>query len=398
MIARAALAVALVAAAGLPAGGTPVTGKIRAAQAQIHQAHVRLGQKRGELESARARVGSLRTQLDETNRNIASVTASLGTVGTQIDSNRRRLAWNQVQLGAAEATLRRHNDALRRRLVDVYEHGDLGYVNVLLAASSFSDFVERWDEIRYVIHANQDAIHARRDAERQVAGARARLLVSEVALEQAEAEQQQRRNQLAALAQERRNLVAAAQQQSDTVASQVTELEEITAQEEAALETLIREQQRAEAARREADRRAALLAGGPAPPLAGAPGMVGWPVSGPITSPFGYRLDPVVKRWQLHTGVDIAAAQGTTIAAAASGRVIFAGWYGGYGNAIVIDDGGSMSTLYGHCSQIFVGVGQDVQRGQAIGAVGMTGDATGPHVHFEVRIDGKPVDPMSYLH
>jgi murein DD-endopeptidase MepM/ murein hydrolase activator NlpD len=89
---------------------------------------------------------------------------------------------------------------------------------------------------------------------------------------------------------------------------------------------------------------------------------------------------------------------GTTITAAASGTVISAGWYGGYGNYILIDHGGGMATGYGHCSQIFVSVGQQVQKGQAIGAVGSTGASTGPHLHFEVRINGKPVDPAQYLH
>ena len=161
---------------------------------------------------------------------------------------------------------------------------------------------------------------------------------------------------------------------------------------------MIRDKQRADAARRAESRRAALLAGRPAPPSLAGTGSVGWPVSGTITSPFGMRFDPVQHRYQLHSGLDIAAPQGTTISAAADGRVIYASWYGGYGNAIIIDHGGGISTLYAHCSQIFVGVGQDVQRGQAIGAVGMTGDATGPHVHFEVRRDGKPVDPLGYLH
>jgi murein DD-endopeptidase MepM/ murein hydrolase activator NlpD len=192
--------------------------------------------------------------------------------------------------------------------------------------------------------------------------------------------------------------VSAAAAERDAVSQQVTELEEISASDESALEGLIQQKQREEAARREAARRAALLSGGAPPPeLGGGPGAVGWPVSGPITSPFGMRFDPVQHHYQLHSGIDVAAPQGVTISAASEGKIIFAGWYGGYGNAIIIDHGGGISTLYGHCSQIFVGVGQEVQRGQAIGAVGMTGDATGPHVHFEVRVNGKPVDPMSYL-
>ncbi len=382
----------------LAAHGAPIDEKIREHQHQVHNAHLKLNAKKQQLEGARAKVGSLQGQLNETNHNIVVVSADLDHVTADVHSNENHLAWNKLQLDAAEATLRRHNDAYRRRLVDAYEHGNLGYINVLLAASSFADFVERWDDIRYVIRANQDAIRTRQAAQHQVAGARAQLLGTQVALERAQTEQQRKRNELDQLAQQRRNLLGTAEAEKAAVAHQVNELEEITEQEEAALEILIREKQRVEAARRDEERRAALLAGRPVPPSLAGPGAIGWPVSGTITSPFGMRFDPVQHRYQLHSGIDIAAPQGTTLSAAADGRVIFAGWYGGYGNAIVIDHGGGTSTLYGHCSQIFVGVGQDVQRGQAIGAVGMTGDATGPHVHFEVRRDGKPVDPLGYLH
>lgn len=388
----------LVAMQPVAARGATIDEKIHEHQRQVHNAHLKLNAKKAQLEGARAKVGSLQGQLDETNHNIVVVGADLDRVTADVHSNEKHLAWNRLQLDAAEATLHRHSDAYRRRLVDAYEHGNLGYINVLLAANSFADFVERWDDIRYVIRANQDAIRTRQAAQHQVASARAQLLGTQVALEQAQTEQQQKRNVLDQLAQQRRNLLGAAEAEKAAVVHQVNELEEITEQEEAALEVLIREKQRAEAARRDEERRAALLAGRPAPPSFAGPGAIGWPVSGTITSPFGMRFDPVQHRYQLHSGIDIAAPQGTTLSAAADGRVIFAGWYGGYGNAIVIDHGGGTSTLYGHCSQIFVGVGQDVQRGQAIGAVGMTGDATGPHVHFEVRRDGKPVDPLGYLH
>ena len=382
----------------LPVRSAGLEDKINQHQRQVHNAHLKLNAKKAQLAGARAKVGSLQGQLNDTNHNIAVVSADLDRVTTDVHTNENRLSINQRQLDAAEETVRRHNDAYRRRLVDAYEHGNLGYINVLLAANSFADFVERWDDLRYVVRANQDAIRSRQAAQQQVANARRQLLGTQVALQQAQTQQQQKRNELDQLAQQRRNLLGVAEAEKAAVAHQVNELEEISEQEEAALEGLIREKQRVEAERRAEERRAALLAGKPVPQSVAGPGAVGWPVSGPITSPFGMRFDPVQHRYQLHSGIDIAASQGTTISAAADGRVIFAGWYGGYGNAIVIDHGGGTSTLYGHCSQIFVGVGQDVQRGQAIGAVGMTGDATGPHVHFEVRRDGKPVDPLGYLH
>jgi murein DD-endopeptidase MepM/ murein hydrolase activator NlpD len=116
-----------------------------------------------------------------------------------------------------------------------------------------------------------------------------------------------------------------------------------------------------------------------------------WPVNGPVVSPFGMRWG------RLHAGVDIAVPSGTPIRAAGSGTVAIAGWVGGYGNYTCINHGGGIATCYGHQSSIGVSVGQHVSQGQVIGAVGCTGHCFGPHVHFEVRINGTPVDPMGYL-
>lgn len=121
------------------------------------------------------------------------------------------------------------------------------------------------------------------------------------------------------------------------------------------------------------------------------------PVAGEITSPFGWRMHPVLGYERFHSGLDIGADYGAVIYAAERGVVIFAGWYGGYGNAVIIDHGGNITTLYGHTSELYVTEGQAVQRGQAIAAVGSTGLSTGPHLHFEVRQDGEPTDPVAFL-
>ncbi|MDQ2986446.1 MAG: peptidoglycan DD-metalloendopeptidase family protein [Armatimonadota bacterium] len=118
------------------------------------------------------------------------------------------------------------------------------------------------------------------------------------------------------------------------------------------------------------------------------------PVSGRMSSGFGGRYHPVLKRTRMHTGVDIAAPTGTAIHAAGDGEVIFAGWRGGYGNCIIIDHGGGTATLYGHCSRLYVGVGKKVSTGDSIAAVGSTGMSTGPHLHWEVRVNGTPVNPL----
>lgn len=386
---------AIVLAGLLPATAMPstLTQRIEAQRKKTEALHARLHQKRAELNEATVRVTNLQAQLDQTNSAIAGVNARLGDLAAQQRSTERKLEWNTIQLDAAQKTLKLHDDLLKKRLVDAYEHGDLGYLSVLLASKSFTDFVERWEDLRLLIAANQRAVRARKAAEEKVASAQRDLESTQAALQSQEQAQQRARNQLAILADERSNLVAVADAQRRHVASEVAQIEDLSASEEAQLEALIVERQRELEAQREAARRAAGIVG-----TTSAPGALAWPVSGTITSPFGYRRNPFGGGMEFHQGLDIAAPMGTTITAAASGTVISAGWYGGYGNYILIDHGGGMATGYGHCSQIFVSVGQQVQKGQAIGAVGSTGASTGPHVHFEVRIHGKPVDPAAYLH
>lgn len=136
----------------------------------------------------------------------------------------------------------------------------------------------------------------------------------------------------------------------------------------------------------------------PSPPsTSGSATPMQWPVSGQITSSFGERKNPMGAGDDFHPGLDIAADEGTPITAAAPGRVISAGPDGGYGNLIVVDDGNGVTTRYGHCSQIFARVGDTVAPGQTIGAVGSTGHSTGPHLHFEVRVNDNPVDPSQFL-
>lgn len=360
--------------------------KAQALQAQLHV-------KRTQLHYATAKVNDLQAQLDRTNDAIARVNGDLDSLAALQRSTERKLWWNTIQLDAARKSLKLHDDLLKHRLVDVYEHGDTGYLSVLLASRSFSDFVERWEDLRLLIAANQRAVKARRTAEKKVSTAQAGLESTQAALQQQAEAQRRARSQLNALAQERQNLVAVADSQRRQVATEVNAIEGLSATEEAQLEALIVERQRELAAQRAAARRAAGIVG-----TESAPGILSWPVSGTITSPYGYRQNPFGGAPDFHPGLDIAAPMGTTVTAAASGTVISAGWYGGYGNFILIDNGGGMATGYGHLSQIFVSNGQQIQKGQAIGAVGSTGHSTGPHLHFEVRLNGKTTDPAAYLH
>jgi murein DD-endopeptidase MepM/ murein hydrolase activator NlpD len=358
--------------------------RTEALQAQLHA-------KRAQLDAATVKVQGLQAQLSATNAAIDNVSSHLNDLNAQERSTQNRANWNSVQLEAAERSLQVHDDALRKRLVEIYENGDLSYAEVLLSARTFTEFVERWEDLRLIINANEKAVRARRTEAAHVAAVQATLEQTRLELAGEQQDQERAKNQLATLADERRNLVAVADSQRRHVASEVAEMEDLSASEEAQLEALIQERER----QLEAQRKAQGIVGSYVP---SAPGAFAWPVSGTITSPFGWRSNPFGGAPEFHQGLDIAAPTGTTITASAGGTVLMAQWYGGYGNYILIDNGGGYSTGYGHLSAFYVSAGQQVKQGQAIGAVGCTGECTGPHVHFEIRFNGKPIDPAPRLH
>ncbi|HTX56448.1 MAG TPA: peptidoglycan DD-metalloendopeptidase family protein [Candidatus Acidoferrales bacterium] len=365
--------------------------RIEAQRQKAAAIQARLHAKRAQLNAATVKVQGLQSQLNETNTAIGQVSAQLDQLNAAQHSTQRKADWNGVQLRAAEQSFKLHDQVLRQRLVEIYENGNLNYLSVLLSARSFTEFVERWEDLHLLISANEDAVRERRAAAEHVAAIQEELQRTQLELNGEAQDQQRARNQLDALADERRNLVAVADNQRRHVASEVAEMEDLSAAEEAQLESLIQERARALAAQRKAEG----IVGNEV--QTSAPGAFAWPVSGTITSPFGWRSNPFGGAPEFHQGLDIAAPTGTTITASAGGTVIMAQWYGGYGNYILIDDGGGYSTGYGHLSAFYVSAGQQVKQGQAIGAVGCTGECTGPHVHFEIRVNGKPVDPAPRL-
>jgi murein DD-endopeptidase MepM/ murein hydrolase activator NlpD len=189
----------------------------------------------------------------------------------------------------------------------------------------------------------------------------------------------------------KQQLIANQGQLSDAVNQKKVSLDKLSAQEQAEAGEIdaLQAQSAAVAAKIRAAQAASASSGTPSP--AANPGGLIWPVNAPVTSPFGWRWG------RLHEGIDLGAASGTPILAAAAGTVIYAGWMDGYGNFVIIDHGGGIATAYGHQSSIAVTDGQSVTQGQVIGYVGSTGHSTGPHLHFEVRVNGSAVDPLGYL-
>ncbi|MGH7747259.1 MAG: PcsB-like coiled-coil domain-containing protein, partial [Candidatus Dormibacteria bacterium] len=221
-LAAALLLVAAPLAAGTPRVlAAPSSSAIESRRAAVENLHHQLQERRALLHFQVVRAADLHRQLAETSAGIVQVNARLGEVGRRIAATQRSLAWNRLQVAAAGRSLALHDAAMRRRLVDIYEHGALGELDVLLSARSFSDFVERWDDLRFVVAADQRTIRERRSAAAKVAAARAALTARENGLDDSERAQSQARAQLAALGAERAQLVAAADTQTHSVQTQV---------------------------------------------------------------------------------------------------------------------------------------------------------------------------------
>ena len=261
------------------------------------------------------------------------------------------------------------------RLRASYERGSLGFLDVVLGATDFRDFVTRSYLLGVIITSDLQLYEQVGAERRQQSAVRDTLAQRELRL----AVEQQRwrvsRDQIARLAEARADLVARVRAERRAEEEAVRELEIESAQ----IARIIRE----------ATRRGRL---GPVPTLAG--GALLWPVSGRISSPYGWRVHPIFRTREFHTGIDIAAPWGTPIEAAAAGVVIFTGWMRGYGMLVIIDHGNGLSTTYSHLSSYSVYVGEQVTRGQVIAKIGSTGWSTGPHLFFEVRQNGEPVDPL----
>lgn len=280
---------------------------------------------------------------------------------------------------------------LSGRLKEVNKRQMSDYWAVLFKSDNFYDFVTRLDFIKKITQNDVKEIKKLKEQRQKLENQEEQLISLRNELIEAEKryrEQQIRETQLRA---EQKSVLDQVSAQKATQSKLVYDLEYLTREENAELEELIRQEQALYA-----DQTKKIKPAGQPQKVVSSSSFI-WPVRGPITSPFGYRMHPIRGRYIFHSGIDIGVASGTPIKCSANGTVIMSTWYGGYGNCIIVDHGGGWSTLYGHCSALYVSKGKTVLQGTVIGAVGSTGMSTGPHLHFEIRYNGSPVDPRSRL-
>jgi len=314
------------------------------------------------LEEGKKKEKSLASQVNELEK-------ELGRLSVAIDEGEAKLAVLEKELEAAQKKVDIQNKNLNARLRNMYKNGNVGFMDVLFDSSSFSEFLTNLDLVKKIYASDQDVLNQLQKAHDEVEAKKNEVQALQNELEYSKSVTQTQKTEI----EDKKAEIAASNEETEKM------LDELKAEADAMTAKL----------KSEASSSATSIYTG---------GEFDWPTPSTsyITSPFGYRIHPISGTRKFHTGIDIGASYGSSIVAANSGTVILAGWNGGYGKCVVVDHGGGYSTLYAHASAILVNHGETVARGQEIAQVGSTGNSTGPHLHYEIRINGEYQNPMNY--
>ena len=334
------------------------------------------------IEGYSRRIGVLERDITTLRARQATIEADLGAKRAELAEIQRDLRSERARITRLRARVVEARAALSDRLVYLFKADEPDVVTVILESEGFADLLQRTSFMQRVSQQDARIIDRARDAKAEATAAEKKLDRTEARQRKVTAIVARHREEVAAI----KNRLVGRSAQYRAVRSDKREVLVATRADRKELEGHLIALEKEEARVR------ARLAGNVTPgPIRRGTGSMIWPISGAFTSPFGMRWG------RLHAGVDLAAPTGTPIRAADSGRVVLLGWTGGYGNYTCIGHGGALSTCYAHQSRYGTSNGASVSQGQVIGYVGCTGHCFGDHLHFEVRINGAPVNPMGYL-
>ena len=322
-----------------------------------------------EMENVAAEIQVIDEEVAVASDDYRRVKKLLDITETNIESIEEDLAEKTEQLSERASIL-------KKRVRDIYMHGQISYIDVRFGAEDFRDLSTRMDLWKKIIRQDYELI-------KTIIAQRTAILEAKEKLETEQGHQ--------------KLLVDIAEKREASIVERRNRKQAIMDNLEMEREAADRAYEESLAASREVEYLIRQRQGSGSSASAVGPGGMSWPLIGEITSQYGWRVHPIWGDSRYHSGMDIAGDYGDEIRAAAAGEVIHSGWISGYGYTIIIDHGGSLTTLYGHNEALNVGVGQHVERGDVIAYCGSTGNSTGPHCHFEVRIDGELTDPEAYL-
>lgn len=363
-----------------------IEAEIKALENQISSAKTKRQETVAILADTQARLDEVRGQLEAAQSALDAVLAAIAVQEAAIAELVRQIGVVEEALAQTQLEQLATRQQIRERAVDLYRSGSYAVGRVVLSVNDATNasvgvtYAENLLENTTFLLRSLEALENQERAQRQVLSERrAQEEVALAALEVDRAEAEERRAEVDAIRAEVAAELASQEARLASINHEISHLDDHVSS------------LAAEAAKIEAEIAARQQPGG------SNPGVLAWPLPGRVTSPYGYRIHPITGTSRLHAGIDLSGSSGQAIKAAGAGTVILAEWYGGYGNTVVIDHGGGLSTLYAHQSGLNVSRGAGVSTGDVVGYVGSTGFSTGPHLHFETREGGTPVDPMRYL-
>lgn len=369
------LSAALVLVFAVLAAAPALADELEEKQQQLTNVQQQIEAQQRKAELARRKEQTIAEQLRAIQRELDAAEDEYETVNDQLENTEQHIKANVELSNRLTKKLEVQTKTLHRRIRDIYKNGQVNYLDVLLGAKDFNDFVGRMDILKKILAYDNALIQGTKADRETLRKAKEQLEADRAKIVELRKLAAAKREQVAERRQERRGVLNAATYERETAERAYRELIETSRQ----IEQMIKRIQSGEKN------------------IGGSTGTMTWPAEGEITSPFGWRVHPIFGTQRLHTGIDIGADYGDAIRAADGGVVIHADWMGGYGNAVIIDHGNGISTLYAHNSQLLVDEGQTVAKGQTVARCGSTGYSTGPHLHFEVRQNGSPVNPLNYL-
>ncbi len=323
-------------------------------------------------------------QIDVINKRITDTRQKVAVVSKDIKKVEGNIDVLNHQVEQIKQRIAKCRQYLSKRIISMYKYGNVYEFNLLLSGTGAQTAMDNFYLLNKIAKQDQKVIHELYEQINALGIKQNELGKQKDALKNKNHELAVQHNQLKVAVNEKEIALKQIQKEKAEYIAQQKEFEKAAKELQGTIKKLI-------AAKRAKDK------GKQTTTAYYKGGRLLWPVQGRITSNYGIRIHPVFKTKTKHSGIDIAAVTGTPVASAAAGEVLFAGKMRGYGNVVIIDHGNDLTTVYGHLSTIECSEGQQVAKGGIIGKVGMTGIATGPHLHFEVRVNGNTVDPMTYL-
>ncbi|MDR2938726.1 MAG: peptidoglycan DD-metalloendopeptidase family protein [Clostridiales bacterium] len=331
------------------------------------------------------------TEMDILDGQLVEASTELDKVETELEDTKVLLIKTMRELEEAIESREIQYGVFKQRLRAMYESNDSGYLEVILESDSISDLLQRTEYVNRILEYDNEIYNNLIEAENTISNKKTEVENHKGEVEALVYEQTVKTEALQVKLDEKAELISELEGNEDTYEEQIQQLEDANLE----IERQIRQ---AEEAARQKSSQGGNSGSYTGPQVKGSGGLV-WPVPGRtgVSSPFGGRTNPISGRSEFHTGIDIPAPTGTSIVAADSGTVISAGWVNGYGYTVVIGHGNGLSTMYAHNSQLLVSAGDNVSQGQTVSKAGTTGYSTGPHLHFEVRVNGSHVNPRNYV-